>query len=61
MFTKYILDRLSEPSSWAGIGALLLGSLGIQDHSGALGPEFYTSLGVVVTGLVALFKGDTKK
>lgn len=53
---EWITNRLNEPSSWAGIAAILLGFLGIEDASGQLGPEFWGALGVVITGLVALVK-----
>lgn len=56
---KWVFDRFREPSSWAGLAAIVLGINGTEVPK-ELGVEFWTALGVVVTGLIAVAKKDRK-
>ena len=52
---KYIMDRLSEPSSWRGIFAALTG-VGI-----AISPDqaaSFTALGLAIIGVIGVFTKD---
>lgn len=54
---KWIIGRIAEPSTWAGIAALFMGAEA-TGVAAQLDAEFWTALGVVVAGLVAIFKGS---
>lgn len=51
----YIIKRLREPSTWGGLGMLLI-SLGMGIPPGAI--EAVTSIGVGVAGLASIFLGE---
>lgn len=51
----YIIKRLREPSTWGGLGMLLV-SLGMGIPPGAI--EAVTSIGVGVAGLASIFLGE---
>lgn len=52
--TKYLLQRMSEPSTWRGL-VLILTSIGIVSHDQGMSIE---AVGLAVSGLVGTFFPD---
>lgn len=55
----WIKKRLSEPSTWAGLAAVVFGGSGLADSPlSHITPELVTSIVVTITGLIAAFKSS---
>lgn len=52
---EYLINRLREPSTWAGLGVVI--SQGAQI---AMDPTDMNAIATLVFGLVAVVKGDVK-
>lgn len=53
---KWFTKRLSEPSTWAGIAAVIFGGSTVSDLHPAMTPEFVSMTIATVAGLIAIFK-----
>lgn len=55
---KWFAKRLSEPSTWAGIAAVIFAGSTASDIHPALSPDFVAAVTATVAGVVAIFKSS---
>lgn len=53
---KWFLKRFSEPSTWAGIAAVVFGGGAASGLDPAATPEFVSAIGAVIAGAIAILK-----
>jgi len=53
-------SRVKEPSTWAGIGLTVLGTIFGARHPELADPTFWGSVATAVTGIMAIFLREKK-
>lgn len=51
-------SRITEPSTWGGVAAVVLGGIFAKDAPELATPEFVGGLVAVVSGLLAVFRRE---
>jgi hypothetical protein len=54
-------SRASEPSTWSGIAAIILGVLFARDHPELVAPEFVGGVVAVIAGIAGVFLHEGKR
>jgi hypothetical protein len=55
---NWFFKRLSEPSTWAGIAAVIFGGGTAAELNPALSPDFIAAAGATIAGVIAILKGS---
>jgi hypothetical protein len=53
-------SRVTEPSTWSGLAAVILGALFAKDHPELVAPEFIGGVIAVITGLAGIFMREKR-